>query len=45
MQSNNYQQFRLDYFDWKVPNGGVCRFGTDAALWAAGQIRCLEACV
>ena len=36
---------RRDYFDWKVPNGGVCRFGTDAALWAAGQIRCLEACV
>ena len=27
------------YFDWKVPNGGICRFFTDEALWAQGQIR------
>lgn len=27
------------YFDWKVPNGGVCRFFTDPGLWARRQIR------
>lgn len=27
------------YFDWKVPNGGICRFFTDEALWAQRQIR------
>ena len=26
------------YFDWKVPNGGVCRFTTDAAHWARREI-------
>ena len=26
------------YFDWKVPNGGICRFVTDEALWANRQI-------
>ena len=35
---------RRAYFDWKVPNGGVCRFATDASAWAAGEIR-WEACV
>ena len=29
---------RRDYFDWKVPNGALCRFFTDAALWAERQI-------
>ena len=27
------------YFDWKVPNGGVCRFTTDPGLWAHRKIR------
>ncbi len=26
------------YFDWKVPNGGLCRFTTDAARWARREI-------
>lgn len=26
------------YFDWKVPNGGVCRFTTDEAHWARREI-------
>lgn len=26
------------YFDWKVPNGGACRFTTDAAHWARREI-------
>lgn len=26
------------YFDWKVPNGGVCRFTTDETLWARREL-------
>lgn len=26
------------YFDWKVPNGGLCRFTTDEALWARREL-------
>ena len=27
------------YFDWKVPNGGICRFTTAPGLWASRKIR------
>lgn len=26
------------YFDWKVPNGGLCRFTTDEAHWSRREI-------
>ncbi len=29
---------RRGYFDWKVPNGAVCRFTTSRELWQARQI-------
>ena len=29
---------KKEYFDWKVSNGGVCRFTTDAARWARREI-------
>ena len=30
---------KKSYFDWKIPNGGICRFFTDEDLWARRQIR------
>lgn len=29
---------RRGYFDWKIPNGGRCRFTTDGARWARGEL-------
>lgn len=29
---------RKGYWDWSVPNGGVCRFTTDEALWARREL-------
>ena len=34
---------KRSYFDWKVPNGAVCRFQTDRTLWRAREILTLEA--
>lgn len=33
---------KRDYFAWKVPNGAVCRFETDEALWAQRQLRTVD---